>query len=74
LLLNASQLISNLDTTLSNFSFFNANADGTSIRSLNATLSGIRVTAAAVPEPSSVALVLIGLSAIGLRRVRRPRD
>jgi hypothetical protein len=74
LLLNASQLMSNLDTTLSNFSFFNANADGTNVHSLNATLTGIQVTASAVPEPSSIALVLIGLSAIGLRRARRSRD
>jgi hypothetical protein len=72
LLLNASQLMSNLDTTLSNFSFFNANADGTNVHSLNATLTGIQVTA--VPEPGSVALLLIGLSAIGLRRARRSRD
>ncbi len=69
LLQNAVQLNSNLDTTLSNFGFYNANADGTNIRSLNATLASIRV--AAIPEPGTVALVVIGLSAIGLRGRRR---
>ncbi len=71
LLQNTVQLTTNLDTMLSNFGFYNANADGTGIRSLSATLSSINVTA--IPEPGTAALVVLGLSALGLRRRRRPQ-
>ncbi len=71
-LLNAARLASNLDTALSTFGFFTGNPDGTGVRSLNAALAAIRVTA--IPEPGSTALVLIGLTALGLRRARRARS
>lgn len=71
LLTNATQLATNLDTGLSSFGFYTANADGTGVRSVNAMLTNIRVSA--VPEPSSVALFLVGIAAVGLRRARRPK-
>lgn len=72
LLLDAGQLATNLDTSLSNFGFYTANADGTGVRSLNAMLTGFRVTA--VPEPGTAALLLVGVAAVGgLRRSRRSR-
>lgn len=73
LLLNAGQLASNLDTGLSSFGFYTANANGTGVRSVSALLTGIQVSASAVPEPSSAALLLIGFTAIGLRRFRREK-
>jgi hypothetical protein len=69
-LLQSPALASNLDTTLSNFGFYIANADGTNVRSVTAALSGIRTTVA-VPEPASSALLLTGIAALGWRR-RRP--
>lgn len=71
LLLNASVLATNLDTTFSTFGFFIGDAAGTNIRSLNAALSTIRITA--VPEPGSIALVVIGLTALGVGRARRAK-
>lgn len=72
LLLDAGQLAANLDTSLSNFGFYTANADGTGVRSLNAMLTGIRVSA--VPEPGTAVLLLVGVAAVGsLRRSRRSR-
>ena len=69
LLLNATQLATNLDTSLSTFGFFTGNADGTNIRSLSATLTGIRV---AIPEPETALLLLVGLAALVLpRRLRQ---
>ena len=69
LLLNASQLANNLDTTLSTFGFFTGNADGTNIRSLSAALSRIQVTA--IPEPGSVLLLVAGAAAAAMRLRRR---
>lgn len=66
-----SQLASNLDTTLSNFGFYNAAADGTDVHSLSATLSAFQVSA--VPEPGMAVLMLVGLAATA-RRVRRTKS
>ena len=69
LLSNTSQLSTNLETANSSFGYYTAHSDGTSVNSLNATLTSIQVTT--VPEPSSVALLLAGIAAVGLRRARR---
>lgn len=71
LLLDASQLANNLDTTFSTFGFFTGNADGTNIRSLSATLSTIQV--AAIPEPGTMALLFAGMAAVGMTLSRRRR-
>lgn len=71
LLLNASQLATNLDTTLSTFGFFTGNADGTNIRSLSATLSAIQVTV--IPEPGTMSLLFAGAAAVGMTLSRRRR-
>ena len=68
LLLNAAQLATNLDTTLSTFGFYTANADGTNIRSLSANLTSIRV---AIPEPETALLLLAGVVAFCVPRLRR---
>jgi hypothetical protein len=61
-------LAANLDKSLSSFGFFTANADGTNVHSLTASLSSIQ----AVPEPASLALCLTGLLALALvARARR---
>jgi len=70
LLSNAGQLATNLDTSLSNFGYYNANGDGTDVHSLNATLSSFQVSA--VPEPGTAALMLVGLVAAA-RRLRRAK-
>lgn len=70
-LLNTAQLATNLDTAFSTFGFFTGNPDGTSVRSLNAAIAAIQVTA--IPEPGSAALLLIGATALCLRRARRAR-
>lgn len=69
LLIDTSQLSANLDTGNSSFGFYTANSDGTAIQSATASLTTIQVTP--VPEPTSVALMLVGVAAVGLRRVRR---
>jgi hypothetical protein len=71
LLSNAAQLNSNLDTTLSTFSYYVANADGTGVHRLNAVLGSLQVSA--VPEPASAALLLVGCAALGLRRAAQQR-
>ena len=68
-LTNTSQLASNLDTSASSFGFYSASSDGTGVRSVSAALNAFQVSA--VPEPSSTALLLVGVAAAGLRRVRR---
>lgn len=70
LLTNANQLSTNLDTANSTFSFYSANSDGTSVQSLTSSLTIVQVTP--VPEPTSVALMLLGLAAMGVCRARRP--
>jgi len=68
LLTNASLLAANLDTSISSFGFFTANADGTNVRSLTASLISVQ----AVPEPASFALCLTGLAMlIVAARMRR---
>jgi hypothetical protein len=67
LLLNPAQLAANLDTTLSTFGFYIANADGTNVRELTASLASIHATSQ-VPEPASISLLAIGVVALGLRR------
>ena len=69
LLLSPSMLASNLDTTLSTFGFYNANADGTNVHAVTALLKSIGITA--VPEPQTTALLLAGVMALALRRRHR---
>lgn len=69
LLTNATQLAGNLDTVNSSFGFYTANANGTNIRSVTAMLNGLQVTA--VPEPTSLALVLAAVTVLGIRQARR---
>jgi hypothetical protein len=68
LLLDSASLASNLDTSASSFSFYVAEADGTDIHRLTASLGTLTV---AVPEPAALPLMFLGLAAIGLRRLRR---
>ena len=68
LLTNSSQLPSNIDTAASTFGFYTGNADGTNIKSLEASLGGF--TVAVVPEPASGVLMLLGVIALG-RMVQR---
>lgn len=71
LLTNAAQLAANLDAASSSFGYFTANSDGTNVRALNATLTGLQVIA--VPEPSTAALLLAGIAAIGFSGIHRRR-
>ena len=68
LLLSPAMLATNLDTTLSTFGFYNANADGTNVHAVTALLKSIGVTA--VPEPATTALLFAGAIALTLRRQR----
>jgi len=65
----SSALQSNLDPAYSAFSFYMANADGTGIHSLSASISQI----SAVPEPASWLLALVGAVGLLARRARRAR-
>lgn len=69
LLGNASQLASNLDKTLSSFAYYTANADGTQVSSLTASLGSLQVTS--VPEPETVTLMFAGLGLVGWAARRR---
>jgi hypothetical protein len=66
LLTHSSQIPGNLDTTLSNFGFYTANADGTNIQQLTAS-----ITRFAVPEPASFGLLLVGAAAMFSQRLTR---
>jgi PEP-CTERM motif len=68
-LLTSAQLSTNLDTANSSFSYYMANSNGTNIKSLTASLTAIQVTA--VPEPSSVALLLAGVAVVVGAAARR---
>jgi hypothetical protein len=70
LLTDANQLTGNLDKGASSFNYYMANADGSGIKSLTASLASISVTTA-VPEPTTWALMLAGIGMLGLRRARR---
>jgi hypothetical protein len=71
-LLTSPELASNLDTTLSSFTYYTGNSDGTNVKSLTATLTGIQVST--VPEPASVAMLLAGVAMVGsLVRRRQQR-
>jgi hypothetical protein len=66
-----SGLAANLDPNNSTFGFYIGNADGTNIKSLNASLKTLSVTAATVP---STALMLAASAALlALRGVRKTR-
>ncbi len=62
-LLTSAQLATNVDTTLSNFSYYMANSNGTNLQTVTASLTAIQVSA--VPEPTSLALLLAGVAAVG---------
>ena len=64
LLSDASQLAANLDRTASSFGYYLANADGSNVRSVSASIGALQVTAP-VPEPTSVAMLLAGLALVG---------
>lgn len=72
LLTDSKQLASNLDTPSSSFRYYMANADGTQVHSVVAQLTGLNVVAA-VPEPSTCALLALGLGAVLVRGARRRR-
>ena len=73
LLTDTAQLASNLDLQDSSFRFYTANADGTSVRTVVAELTGVSAVVAAVPEPSTTALLSLGLGALALIGGRRRR-
>ena len=72
LLSNAAQLSSNLDTAFSSFGFYMANSDGTDVHSLNASLTGLQVSA--VPEPASALLLVFGIVGLAVFRRQLPRS
>jgi hypothetical protein len=62
-------LASQLDPTLSQFTFYLADANGTNIRSLTASLSTVNTANTAVPEPAS--LLLLAAPMLGFAVARR---
>ena len=60
----SSALMANLDTALSTFGYYQANADGTGIHALTASLNNVAV----VPEPANLLLFAAGAALLGLRR------
>jgi hypothetical protein len=70
-LLTSSALASNLDPLASSFGFYTGNADGTNIKSLNASLKSLSITA--VPEPSTALMLAAGAALLALRGVRKAR-
>ena len=81
LLTDSNQLATNLDTpasdpgqalgTNSSFNYYIANANGTNVTSLTATLESISVQVNSVPEPGTYALMLAGLGLVCLMGRRR---
>ena len=70
LLSDSAQLASNLDLPDSSFRYYMANADGSAVHAVVAQLTGVNVIGA-VPEPSNVALLALGLVPIFLLRGKR---
>lgn len=71
-LLTNAALIPNLDFPASSFGFFIANADGTGQRSVNASLGSFLITA--VPEPTTVLLLVAGGVLLAARRFSLKRN
>ena len=69
LLSSNAQLAGNLDKINSSFGYYTANADGTNIKSVTASLASLVVTT--VPEPATALLFAAGAALLGLRSVRR---
>jgi PEP-CTERM motif len=70
-LLTNSGLASNLDPLVSSFGYYTANANGTNIKSLSASLTSLTVTA--VPEPSTALMLAAGAAVLALSRLRKTR-
>ena len=80
LLTDTAQLTTNLDTINnpasafpSTFSYYTANADGSSVISLNANLTSVSATVIAAPVPEPATFALIGIASLGLGLFARRR-